>query len=94
MQTKVDTLNANMEKLKQENERLITINELNNQVILNLSGEISDLQLENADLKRKIQNFKRGVRWRVFVVYLLFLIFIKKIQNAWSRRAKFDLKSC
>ncbi len=62
MQTKVDTLNANMEKLKQENERLITINELNNQVILNLSGEISDLQLENADLKRKIQNFKRGVR--------------------------------
>lgn len=62
MQTKVDTLNANMEKLKQENERLITINELNNKVILNLSGEISDLQLENADLKRKIQNFKRGVR--------------------------------
>lgn len=94
MQTKVDTLNANMEKLKQENERLITINELNNKVILNLSGEISDLQLENADLKRKIQNFKRGVRWRVFVVYLLFLIFIRKIQNAWSRRAAFDFKSC
>ncbi|MBR2652126.1 hypothetical protein IKD56_01945 [bacterium] len=51
-----------MEKLKQENERLATTNELNNQAILKLSGEVSDLQLENADLKRKIQNYKRGVR--------------------------------
>ena len=62
MQTKIDVLNANMEKLKQENERLATTNELNNQAILKLSGEVSDLQLENADLKRKIQNYKRGVR--------------------------------
>ena len=28
MQTKIDVLNANMEKLKQENERLATTNEL------------------------------------------------------------------
>ncbi len=62
MQTKLDELNANMEKLKRENERLATANELNNQAILKLSGEVSDLQLENADLKRKIQNIKRGVR--------------------------------
>lgn len=58
MQTKIDVLNANMEK----NERLATTNELNNQAILKLSGEVSDLQLENVDLKRKIQNYKRGVR--------------------------------
>ena len=62
MQTKIDALNANMEKLKQENERLATTNDLNNQAILKLSGEVSDLQLENADLKRKIQHYKRGVR--------------------------------
>ncbi len=62
MQTKIDELNAKMEKLKRENERLVIINELNNQAILKLSGEVSDLQLENADLKRKIENIKRGVR--------------------------------
>ena len=62
MQTKIDGLNVIMKKLKQENERLAATNELNNQAILKLSGEVSDLQLENADLKRKIQNYKRGVR--------------------------------
>lgn len=45
MQTKLDALNANMEKLKRENERLVTINELNNQAILKLSCEASYLQL-------------------------------------------------
>ncbi|WP_366533447.1 hypothetical protein ACOJIU_18415 (plasmid) [Carnobacterium maltaromaticum] len=62
MQTKIDALNVIMKKLKRENERLAATNELNNQAILKLSGEVSDLQLENADLKRKIQNYKRGVR--------------------------------
>lgn len=62
MQTKIDGLNVIMKKLKQENERLAATNELINQAILKLSGEVSDLQLENADLKRKIQNYKRGVR--------------------------------
>ncbi|MDZ5760631.1 hypothetical protein RAK27_18480 [Carnobacterium maltaromaticum] len=52
MQTKIDALNANMEKLKQENERLATTNDLNNQAILDVSatngiGIAYDLQNES-----------------------------------------------
>lgn len=62
MQNKPDVLNKSMEQLIRENGLLATENELNKQSIISLSGENSDLQLENADLKRKIQNLKRGVR--------------------------------
>lgn len=62
MQNKPDVLNKSMEQLIRENGLLAAENELNKQSIISLSGENSDLQLENADLKRKIQNLKRGVR--------------------------------
>lgn len=62
MQNKPDVLNKSMEQLIRENKMLRNENELNKQSIISLSGENSDLQLENADLKRKIQNLKRGVR--------------------------------
>lgn len=62
MQNKPDVLNKSMEQLIRENGLLAAENELSKQSIISLSGENSDLQLENADLKRKIQNLKRGVR--------------------------------
>ncbi|WP_157456898.1 hypothetical protein [Carnobacterium maltaromaticum] len=62
MQNKPDVLNKSMEQLIRENSLLAAENEISKQSIISLSGENSDLQLENADLKRKIQNLKRGVR--------------------------------
>lgn len=62
MEEKLESLTAILEQLKRENKRLATANEASDQAILSLSGEVSDLELENEELKRMIQNLKRGVR--------------------------------